>query len=197
MNNSVRLIRTCAAVAAVAALALTVAACTGGSRSSAGTGAAAGTAGPTRSPSAVAYAACMRSHGVPNFPDPDSQGQVAKGDAQYFGVGTAQLAAARAACQDLYPSNGSFEQQTQQCMMTGDCPQALVQQLLTAERKFAVCMRSVGVTDWPDPGTDSEGRPVFPLSTVAGRDRDYWRSPQITSKSDECQRRAPSPVPVG
>ena len=33
-------------------------------------------------PSAVAYSACIRSHGVPNFPDPDSSGQVPKADPQ-------------------------------------------------------------------------------------------------------------------
>jgi hypothetical protein len=137
----------------------------------------------------------MRSHGLPHFPDPDSNGQLPKGDAQQLGVGTAQLQAAQTACQNLYPDNG-FQQQTQQCMLTGNCPQALVQQILTVERNHAQCMRSLGVSDWPDPAIDSEGRPVFPLSSVPGRDRNYWRSPQIAAKDDECQRRAPSPVPV-
>jgi hypothetical protein len=54
----------------------------------------------------VAYSACMRSHGVPNFPDPDSNGQILKGDAQRFGVSTSQLQAAQQACQPLYPNNG-------------------------------------------------------------------------------------------
>ncbi len=188
--------RAMAGAITVAALTLLAAACTNSS-SSASSSAAPHTAGSTSSPSTVAYSACMRSHGVPNFPDPDSAGQLPKGDAQYFGVGNAQLQAARTACQALYPSDGSLLQQTQQCMSTGNCPQALVQQLLTAERNYAQCMRSLGVSDWPDPSVDSEGRPVFPLSTVSGRDRDYWRTPQMASKDDECQRRAPSPVPVG
>lgn len=188
--------RTIAGIVATAALALLPAACSSSAPSAGSTGAPRAAAS-TSSPSAVAYSACMRSHGVPNFPDPDSTGQLPKGDAQSFGVGATQLQAAQTACQALYPNDGSLLQQTQQCMSTGNCPQALVQQLLTAERNYAQCMRSLGVPDWPDPSVDSEGRPVFALSTVPGRDRAYWRSPQIASKDDECQRRAPSPVPVG
>jgi hypothetical protein len=188
-----------AAVVVLTILAVLTAGCRGDSGSSAGSRGTPGAGSSTGSPSAVAYSACMRSHGVPNFPDPDpdSGGQVPKGDAQSFGVGTAQFQAAQTSCQPVYPNDGSFEQQTQQCMLTGDCPQTLVQQILTAERRFAGCMRSHGVADWPDPAMDSMGRPVFPLSNVAGRDRGYWRSPPITSKTDECQREAPSPVPVG
>jgi hypothetical protein len=187
------------AVVVAAVLAVLATGCRGGDRPSAASPGSHAATSSTGAPSAVAYSACMRSHGVPNFPDPDpdSGGQVPKGDAQYFGIGTAQFQAAQTACQPLYPNDGSFEQQTQQCMSTGQCPQALVQQLLTAERRFAGCMRSHGVADWPDPAMDSQGRPVFPLSNVAGRDRTYWRSPLITSKTDECQREAPSPVPVG
>ena len=215
MNDSTRVVRgqrrawprtarTAAAIIATAALALPATACSGGSSSGSPvvTNVASSTRSGSSSPSSsasndpVAYSRCMRSHGVANFPDPDSNGQLSKGDARLFGVSTSQLQAAQTACQPLYPNNGSFQQQTQQCMLTGECPQALVQQVLIAERKFAQCMRADGVPDWPDPTTDSEGRPVFPLSNVPGHDRSYWRSPQLMSKDDECQRQAPSPVPI-
>ena len=65
--------RTAAAVIATAALAFLAAAC-GGSGSSTGHGGSANAAGSTTSASYVAYSACMRSHGVPNYPDPDSSG---------------------------------------------------------------------------------------------------------------------------
>lgn len=151
----------------------------------------------TTSPSAVGYSACIRAHGVPNFPDPGSDGQVPKGDARAFGVSTDRLQAAQAACQDRYPDDASFEQQTEQCMSTTVCPQALVQRILAAERRFSVCMRSHGEPDWPDPSLDAHGRPVFVMSNVGPHNRDYWRTPPMAAKIDACQREAPSPLPFG
>src|SRR5690242_10532069 len=52
----------------------------------------------------------------------------------------------------------------EQCMKTDDCPQALVRQILNQERRFAHCMRSRGVPNWPDATIDSRGRPVFAVS---------------------------------
>jgi hypothetical protein len=69
--------RTAAAIIATAALALLAAAC-GGSGSSAGSDHSPSAGGSSTSASAVAFSACMRSNGVPNFPDPttDSHGPV-------------------------------------------------------------------------------------------------------------------------
>jgi hypothetical protein len=65
-----------AAFLAAAVLVLPAAACTGGG-SPAGSGGRPSAGRASTSPSAVAYSACMRSHGVPNWPDPsiDSQGR--------------------------------------------------------------------------------------------------------------------------
>lgn len=52
----------------------------------------------------------------------------------------------------------------QGCMESAECPQGLVQHVLTEERSFARCMRSRGVPNWPDPSIDSQGRPVFAIS---------------------------------
>jgi hypothetical protein len=135
----------------------------------------------------------MRSHGVPNFPDPQSNGDPPKVDAQRLGVSTSQLQAAQQACQPLLPAGGSLDQQTEHCMSTGNCPPALVQQILTAERKFAQCMRSHGVPKYPDPTIDSQGRPIFVFSiSKNGFDP---HEPQIMTKEDECQRLAPAPEP--
>jgi hypothetical protein len=183
-----------AAIIATAVLALLAAACSGGSRSSAGSGGAPNAGGSSSSPSAVAYSACMRSHGVPNYPDPDSSGQLPKTSAQRLGVSTSQLQGAQQACQHLLPNaGGSLEQQTEQCISTSNCPQALVQQILTAERKFAQCMRSHGVPKYPDPTIDSEGRPIFVFSI--SKDGFDPHEPQIMTKEDECQRVAPAPEP--
>lgn len=124
--------RTVAAVIATAALAL-LAAC-GGGPSSAGSGGSPNAGGSATSPSAVAYSACMRSHGVPNYPDPSSNGSLPKGNAQAFGVSSSQFQAARTACRHLLPNSDTFIASLTQCLETGDCPQAVVQQALTEGR---------------------------------------------------------------
>jgi hypothetical protein len=178
--------RTTAAIIATAGLALLAAAC-GGSGSSTDSGSPSA-GGSTTSPSAVGYSACMRSHGVPNFPDPESSGHVPKADAQQLGVSPSQLQAAERACKHLYPTTGgAFQQQTQQCEETGDCPQALVQRILTVQRKYARCIRSHGVPNWPDPTIDSHGRPYFNVSR-AGLSSQYTHSSLFESKDRECER---------
>jgi hypothetical protein len=52
------------ALAAMALIGLLATACGGGSSPAAATG------GPTHAQAALAYATCMRAHGVPNFPTP-------------------------------------------------------------------------------------------------------------------------------
>jgi hypothetical protein len=177
--------RTAAAIIATAALAL-LAAC-GGGQSSAGAGGSPGSGGSASSPSAVAYSACMRSHGVPNYPDPSSNGSLPKGNAQAFGVSSSQFQAARTACGHLLPnSDTTFIASLTQCLQTGDCPQAVVQQALTEGRKFADCMRNRGVPNWPDPTIDSMGRPSFNV-TGAGIPIDSTRSSQMLSTIGHCQ----------
>jgi hypothetical protein len=65
--------RTAAAIIAAAGLALLAAAC-GGSPTSAGSGGSPNAAGPANSRSgstrSLAYSRCVRSHGVPGWPDP-------------------------------------------------------------------------------------------------------------------------------
>ena len=194
MNHSTRVIRrprrawprparTAAAIIATAVLAL-LAAC-GGSPSSAGSSGSPSAEGSASSPSAVAYSRCIRSHGVPNFPDPGSSGQIPKGSAQQFRVSTSQLQAAQTACQDQLPTTGSFQQQAQQCVLAGDCPPAVVQRMLTSGRRFAACMRSHRVPNWPDPTIDTgahQGVPFFDLSKEGIDDH----SPQISSRIAEC-----------
>jgi hypothetical protein len=186
--------RTAAVTIAAAALAL-LAACTGSPSSATGSSGSPTAAGSSSSPSAVAYSSCMRSHGVPNFPDPASNGQVPKADTQALGVSSSQLQTAQTACQHLYPANGgSLAASLRQCEETGDCPQAMVQQVLTGMRRFAQCMRSHGVPGWPDPTVDSEGRPGFNLLHVHGFDPN---SAQIQdTKMSECYGTMPGGAPV-
>lgn len=139
-----------------------------------------------RSPSAVAYSACMRAHGVPRFPDPSSDGQVPKVAPQQLGISSSQLQGAQHACQDLYPnSDGSLNVALHQCEETGDCPAAIVQQVMTQLRSFSQCMRARGVPLWPDPVLDSQGRPeIYIRPWKIGFDPD---TPQGANTMQGCQ----------
>jgi hypothetical protein len=171
---------------AAAVVVLLTAACSSGP-SSTGTGGSSRAAGSTYSPSAVAYSACMRSHGVPNFPDPGSDGDLPKGNAQAFGVSTSQYQAAQRACRHLLPNNDrTFSASLIQCLQTGDCPPAVVHEALTEGRTFAQCMRNHGVSNWPDPTVDSTGRPSFQI-TAAGISIASTRSSRMLSKIGDCQ----------
>ena len=193
MNDSTRVMRrpqrarprpahTAAAIIATAVLVLLAAACSG-SPSSTGSGGSPAAAGSARSPSALAYSACMRSQGVPNYPDPDRSGQLPKTDAQLLGVSTSQYQAAQQACRHLLPTGGSPED----CMLNSNCPPALVQQMLAADRKLARCMRSHGVPNFPDPTNGGASGPVFNI-TKAGISDAASHTHQFISKLNECGR---------
>jgi len=204
MNHSTRLMRrprrarppaarTAAAVIVVAGLALAATAC-GSSPSSSGSGGPSDAGGSGTSPSAVAYSHCIRSHGVPNFPDPTSSGQVPKTDAQVLGVSSLQLQTARIACQHLLPAGGSLQQQEHQCMQNSDCPLALVQQMMNADLKLARCMRSHGVPNFPDPTNGGSSGPVFNITRVGISDA-ASHARLFIAKLNECGRLAGGNAP--
>ena len=166
---------------------LAAVACSGPSPAGSGGSPAAG--GSAAAPSAVAYSHCMRSHGVPNYPDPPSGGQVPKADPQQLGVSSAQLQAAQRSCRHLYPGNGgTLGASLRQCEETGNCPQAMVHRAMNSMLAFSRCMRAHAVLNWPDPTVDSQGRPGFNLVPIHGTD---WNSPQIQNKIYECEHVMP------
>jgi hypothetical protein len=177
--------RATAAIVAMAVLALLAAACAG-SPSSAGPGGSANAAG-SYVRSAIDYSQCIRSHGVPDYPDPGSNGQLPKGDAQHFGVSAAQYQAAQQACLHLLPTGGSLPQQEHQCMQNSDCPPALVQQMMTADTRLARCMRSHGVPNFPDPTDDGSSGPIFNISSVGISDA-ASHTPRFIATLNECGR---------
>ncbi len=128
--------------AIIAAMVLLVAGC-GGHPSAGGSP---GAGAPPTSASVLGFSQCMRSHGVPEFPDPDSRGVVPKVVPQQVAVTASQLERAQAACGHLPQASNAQSQQTMSGMLD-----------------FARCMRAHGVRDWPDPSTDSNGAPVFDL----------------------------------
>jgi hypothetical protein len=145
MNDSARVMRrprragprparTVAAIIATAVLALLAAACGGGRSSSAAGGSA-------QHDRAVAFARCMRSHGVSDWPDPDSRGGFPGVSKQMLSSPTGQ--SALHACRHLMPNSGGGS--------GGQPSQTQQQQLVSGALHFAVCMRSHGEPDWPDP----------------------------------------------
>jgi hypothetical protein len=133
-------------VVGAAALALLAAGCGGGGSASPGVATVASpttaTTTATGQSGLVAYSHCMRFHGVSGFPDPDGTGGIPKlqvVDARQRNP--ARFNAADRACQTLLPSESLAPQQTPQ--------QQRVR--LADGLSFARCMRSHGVTNFPDP----------------------------------------------
>jgi hypothetical protein len=180
--------RTAAVIVASTALSLLLAACSSTAPSSSGVAElpspsaspasapqASGSATPAASDvlaQALAYAQCLRTNGIPDWPDPNSQGVFDKSQVMHAAPNrTPQLDAAFNACERLLPTS-----------MQGPTP-AQIQQAWTDDRSFVQCMRALGVTNAPDPVSDDNGMPVFNL-TGTGIDP---KSPQIVAKAQQCQ----------
>ena len=155
------------AVAVLAAIGLLVAACSSGksSRSPVASSPQAG---------AVGFAQCMRSHGVVNWPDPDSSGvfDKTKVTTQQLKVSGSQLQTAQSACQSLLP------------------PATATQQRLNAAQalQFSQCVRSHGVPNFPDPAGD--GRIPDPASLGVNQG-----SPQFQAANVACAQYRPPYIP--
>src|SRR5690348_7051535 len=121
------------AVALLAAVALLTAACGGGSASAAGSAAT----GQVRVQQALAFAHCMRSHGVPNFPDPDSSGGIVIKKTLVESSYNAPRSA-RTACVHLLPKYALTLTPAQQ------------EQHHRQQLAFAACMRRHAFPQFPD-----------------------------------------------
>lgn len=135
-----------ASVVAVAGFSLLAAGCGGGgSRGVASVPSSTTAATPNTqngAAAAVPFSRCMRSHGVPNFPDPSAIDPPAfKATAVHLAAGNPRFAAATRACNHLLPNGGVSPQETAQQRRTR----------LADGLSFARCMRSHGVTRFPDP----------------------------------------------
>jgi len=157
-----------AAVTVMAAAAVLAAAC-GGGPSSAGSGGSPN-AGGSASSQALAYSRCVRSHGVPDFPDPDSSGQIpAEAKRALRAVSDSRAKAATYACRNLNPA--------------GQASPTLTAHQQQDYLKAAACMRSHGITDFPDP-TFPGGRvnlPTFP-SSIDTKSRPFTQAAQTCIK---------------
>lgn len=156
-------------LAVTAGLVLLTAACGGRPSSSPSTSTGTGGALPAFVADELAFSRCMRAHGVPNYPDPLANGQLPANTNKQQLVSNPRLASASRACGHLIP-------------------QSVVTAQNQADKReyvrFARCMRSHGVPNFPDPTTDSDGAPIFRLSS-AGIDRQS-PSPQVRAGALSC-----------
>ena len=133
----------------VAALGTTTSGSTasGGSTPSASGQGASGQGGPSltmKTQDGFKFSACMRAHGLPNFPDPNSQGAISVGPGSGIDPSSPKFQAAQKACQSVLPNGGP----------------PTPQQLAKMEQKalaFSACMRKHGLPDFPDPQFSSGG----------------------------------------
>ena len=89
----------------------------------------------------LAFSRCMRSSGIPNFPDPQNLvGGNVKLTVHQLGT-SPRVQAAMSACNHLLPTRGGGPRQTAQQLRTQ----------VADELSFARCMRSRGLTHFPDP----------------------------------------------
>jgi hypothetical protein len=118
----------------------------------------------------LAYARCVRANGVPNYPDPDSNGQEPPGTKQLF-INNPRFRSAASSCRHLLP-NGGHPTQTPQ-------PDALTQ---AGALRLAGCMRTHGYPTFPDPIIDSVGQPVFNVQAAGIAPH----SPQVLATLRRC-----------
>ena len=126
---------------------------------------------------ALAYAQCMRAHGVPAFPDPNGQGGFAINGGPGTGLdpGSATFQAAQRTCGKLLPDGGH--------------PTAAQQaQMMAKALKFSACMRSHGITDFPDPQSAPGGGIAIRISAKGGASSDLNpNSPLFQAAQKACQ----------
>lgn len=177
-------------MAAASALALLAAGCSGeGSRSAANV-ASSTNAAPTTTNNgtttvqigslagALAFARCMRSHGIPNFPDPTSNGVFDKSKLRQLDLSVSRVRAIedRSCRYDFVPS-GPVQGQTITPADQADYVRA------------AACIRRHGFPDFPDP-TFQNGHVRFNIPSSIDTN-----SPEAKSAARTCAKLIPAGLP--
>ena len=124
-------------------------------------------AASTKTDAELVFARCMRSHGVPRFPDPDAQGNFPP-----FGTGVSKQISSTAndTCKHLLPATGG-----------GTATPGRQRQKLAFGVKVAQCMRTHGYPTMPDPshlGSNELPRGIDP------------NAPQFQSAEAGCEKQA-------
>jgi len=104
----------------------------------------------------LAYAQCMRAHGVPNFPDPSSNGGGGLQIQQSQRAGSGPSLKVNGVSVDA-PAFQSAMRSCQSKLPNGGRPPPLSAARRAAMLRFSQCMRDHGVTNFPDPTFSSKG----------------------------------------
>lgn len=120
------------------------------------------------------FSACMRSHGVRNFPDPSSSGALTFNARNGVDPNSPQFQAAQRACRKYLPNGGNPPSPAEQARMQA---QAL---------QFSACMRSHGVPTFPDPQF-SQGS----VGIKIDKDSVNPNSPQFQAAQKACEKYLP------
>lgn len=136
----------------------------------------------------IAFSHCMRTHGVPEFPEP-SEGHVLlrssdrNGHVTGINPQSAQFQAASKACAKLSPKGGK--------------PPSAAEQAKLQEKalQFSQCMRTHGVPSFPDPEFSSSGGGIgiHIGSRKGGPSRIDPSSPEFQAAQKACQSIMPGP----
>lgn len=122
--------------------------------------------GLTRYQQELAFSQCMRSHGVLDYPDPSGNGEITiNGN---LSVSSSVSQSAENACRRLMPKKPTTPAQQEQA--------------LSEALKFSECMRSHGVPDFPDPGSQQNSAPKMDK-----------KSPVFQAAQRACQQFLPTP----
>jgi hypothetical protein len=162
-------------IVALIAGALLIAGC----GSSSPPGSAAGPAAASTNPSeeVVAFAACMRSHGLASYPDPEvSQ----SGNHTRIKISPGSLD----------PNSSAFKSASHRCghlLPAGGAPSAITPQEQARDLVYARCMRSHAVASFPDPDRDG----VFTLPS--GVDE---QAPQFQRATQACRTVQPGSLSI-
>ena len=164
-------------LAAAAAIAVLATACGGGPAPSAGV--------PSYAQE-IALVGCMRSHGVPNFPDPSAAGGYSlTANGSLVGVNgsvdidSSQAQTAYGDCRHLLPGGPTISQLEQDVQQE----QQAQAQALPLELKYSQCMRSHGVPNFPSPGQPTTSPAGSPINI---------NSPTFVAATNACQHLLPS-----
>jgi hypothetical protein len=163
-DNHSRARRRALTLAIMATIAALTTGCGGSSTSTSTTN-----AGGSRQSQALAFAQCMRSHGVADFPDPNADGRFpnsAPSTQSDPNFGTAS-----SACKHLIPRGGSNGSSSKE----------------TGLLHIAQCMRSHGVPNYPDPN------PGVDQGTALNQAGVNTNSPQFQSAARTCDQLYPPP----
>jgi hypothetical protein len=177
-------LRRAGALAIIAGIALLATACSASSAASSGASNGSGTSNAAGAKSSgyaaeVAYSRCMRSHGVPNFPDPQHNASGTGIATTGIDTSSPQYHSADATCRHLLPDGGTATSQ-----QAG-------QQQLNVLLRFAGCMRSHQVPNFPDPVVSNGS-----ISWNLGGGSLDTRSPTYQAAQRACQSLLPAGAAV-